>query len=334
MVLLQILFFVGCNNQPTEIKSATRDNLLGTTITISIHDNIPDNTFDTLITQCFDAISDIETRMSINRRDSEISLLNDNSGETFFVSDDIHDLIKKAVYFSAITDGAFDISIGSVMELWKTDGDFLTLPPSMDISEKLVNVGYEGIIFPGENLISLPAGMKLDLGAIAKGYALATVRDILVENGIQHAILDFGGDIFTIGRKPDGSNWRVAIKTPIIGDNSLVCLVEVYDSCVMTSGGYERYFESDGTIYHHILDPTTGYPAASGLLSVTIISSDPTGADALSTAAFVLGLEKGLQLINELEGFEAIFITQEKVIYVTEGLRDMVTVLNEGYNKK
>ena len=329
--MLLLCLLTACNTHPPEIKSATRDNLLGTTITISIYDNIPNNLFDTIITQCFDTIYDIETRMSVNRADSEISRLNKNNEASFSVSNDIYELIKGAIYFSHLTEGAFDISIGSVMELWKQDGDFILLPSPMEITEQLTNVGYDAISFPINSKISIPTGMKLDLGAFAKGHALAVVRDILIENGIKHAILDFGGDIFTLGKKPDNSNYRVAIKTPIIGDNSLVCLVEVSDLSVMTSGGYERYFKQDNVYYHHILDPATGYPANRGLLSVTIISPDPLGADALSTAGFVLGLEKGMNLINKLEGYEAIFITGDREIYVTDGLHGMVTVLNKEF---
>ena len=326
-ILLLVFIFSGCKAKSDEINSATRDDLLGTTITISIYENVHDSIFS----QCFEAIADIEARMSVNRLDSEISLLNKNSGGAFSVSDDIFELVKKAVHFSNLTDGAFDVSIGSVMELWKQDGFFLALPSPNEINEKLSYVGYQGISFPGANEILMPDGMRLDLGAFAKGHALVVVRDILVENGVSHALLDFGGDIYTLGKKPDDSNWRVAIKTPIIGDNSLVCLVEVSDMCVMTSGGYERYFEEDGIYYHHIIDPVTGYPAASGLLSVTVISNDPLGADALSTAGFVLGLEQGMSLIQGFEGYEAIFITDGKEIYVTEGLRGKVTVLNEGF---
>jgi len=332
-LLLLICLLTGCNSQSPNIKSATRDNLLGTTITISIYDNIPDSLFDTIITQCFDTINDIEARMSVNRADSEISRLNENHEGAFPVSDDIYELIKNAIQFSYHTTGAFDISVGSVMELWKQDGDFIFLPSPIDIIERLTYVGYKAISFPADNKISIPTGMKLDLGAFAKGHALEVVRGILIKNGIKHAILDFGGDIFTLGKKPDGSNYRVAIKTPIIGDNSLVCIVEVSDLSVMTSGGYERYFEQDNAYYHHILDPATGYPANNKLLSVTVISPDPIGADALSTAGFVLGLEKGMNLINELEGYEAIFITEEKEIYVTDGLHGAVTVLNEGFRK-
>ncbi|MCL2718638.1 MAG: FAD:protein FMN transferase [Lachnospiraceae bacterium] len=328
-IFLSVCLLSGCT-KPAGLTSVTRDDLLGTAITISIYDNVPDRLF----AQCFDEIAAIEARMSVNRKDSEISLLNENTGGAFLVSDNIYALLQRAVYFSGVSGGAFDISIGPVMELWRKDGHFETLPSPKEINEKLAYVGYEAITFPGSNMVSMEQGMRLDLGAFAKGHALEVVRDILLENGVRHALLDFGGDIYTIGEKPDGSNWRVAIKTPIVGDNSLVCVIEVSDLCVMTSGGYERYFEQDGIYYHHILNPATGYPAASDLLSVTVISAEITGADALSTAGFVLGLEQGMIMIDKLEGYEAIFITSAKEIYVTAGLKGKTTLLNTGFQLK
>ncbi|MCL2051168.1 MAG: FAD:protein FMN transferase [Lachnospiraceae bacterium] len=325
-------FFGDRDSGRGELQSVTKDGLLGTAITISTYDDISDDLFS----QCFETISALEARMSVNmsidRAESEISLLNDNAGSAFSVADDIYDLLKLSVYFSEITAGAFDISIGPVMELWKEDGHFAILPSRADINQKLNYVGYEQISFPDKKMVYLGENMKIDLGAIAKGQALSLVRDILLGNGVRNALLDFGGDIYAAGQKPDGSNWRIAIKTPLAGDNSLVCLVEVADLCVMTSGGYERYFEQGGIKYHHILDPATGYPADSGLLSVTVVSPDPVWADALSTAGFVMGMEKGLKMINGLAGYEAIFITTEKEIYVTDGLREVITILHPDYS--
>jgi thiamine biosynthesis lipoprotein len=173
--------------------------------------------------------------------------------------------------------------------------------------------------------------MRLDLGSIAKGYSLDVVKDILIENGVRHALLDFGGDLHVIGYRPNGQKWRIGIRSPIIGDNDIVGIVEVSDLSIFTSGGYERFFERDGVIYHHILNPKTGYPAESGLLSVTVISRNSTEADALSTASFVLGLEKGRELLERLDGFEGIFITQDKTIYTTRGLQGEVIVTNPAF---
>jgi thiamine biosynthesis lipoprotein len=143
--------------------------------------------------------------------------------------------------------------------------------------------------------------------------------------------LDFGGNIYAMGKKPDGSDWRVGIRLPIIGEDGVVCAVEVSDISVVTSGGYERFFETAGDIYHHLLDPETGYPARSGLLSATVISGVSAVADGLSTACFVLGFEKGAKLLEE-NGYEGIFIGEDRVVHVTEGLRSAVTIMDDRFS--
>jgi thiamine biosynthesis lipoprotein len=173
-------------------------------------------------------------------------------------------------------------------------------------------------------------GMALDLGAIAKGYACDRTAEILKEKGIKHGILDFGGNVYALGTRPDGSPWRVGIKMPIIGESGLVCFLEVSDVSVVTSGGYERYFEKDGVIYHHLLDPKTGYPVSNGLLSVSIVAKSSTYADALSTACFVLGLGDGMKLVTDF-GYEGIFVTEDYKIYVTDGLKDVIKILDDRF---
>ena len=280
----------------------------------------------------FGAIADIDIRMSVNHADSELSRLNTNTSGSYAVSSDLFALLDNALIYSALTNGAFDASIGAVSALWTAQGVFSVRPSDSEISETLHLVGFEQITLADDGrTVYLPPGMRIDLGAIAKGYAADLVRDILEENSARHAILYFGGDIYAVGTRPDGSNWRIAITSPHIGDNDFAAIVEVSNAAVFTSGNYERFFERNGVHYHHILDPKTGFPADSGLISVTVISASATAADALSTACFVLGLDEGLRLLERLDGVEGIFITSDNRIYTTTGIRDSATIASPAF---
>ena len=331
VILLSFSLLSACDGRHSvnnEMNTAVRDDLLGTVISISIHGDDSEHLFE----QSFEAVQDIDNRMSVNRVDSEISRLNETLEGFYTVSADIFGLIDRAIYLSELSNGAFDITIGAVSELWRLDGDFAVLPSEETIRDKLLYVGSDGISLSEDGrTVFMSEGMRLDLGSFAKGYSIDIVKDMLIENGVRHALLDFGGDLHAIGYRPDGSKWRIGIRSPIIGDNDIACIVEVSDLSIITSGGYERFFEQDGVVYHHILNPLTGYPAESGLLSVTVISPNSTDADALSTACFVLGLEKGMNLLESLDGFEGIFITDDKIVYTTQGLQGEVAIVSPAF---
>jgi len=310
------------------LNSRSQVDLLGTVITISMYDNAPTEVFDV----CFDALMDIDNRMSVNKPDSEISLLN-NSGQAV-LSADLYGLIGKAKDFSQRSKGAFDITINPVMCEWKIETEFVRLPTQSEIDEALVLVGYESMHLLEQRQIQFEKpGMSIDLGAIAKGYACDVVVGILKEKGVKYALLDFGGNIYAQGKKPDGSPWRVGIRNPQTGADGYICTVEVIDKAVVTSGGYERQFERDGVFYHHILNPKTGYPVDNELLSVTIVAPNATEADALSTACFVLGLSGGVELLDIMPGYEGIFVTKQSGIYITDGLAENVKITDNQYSE-
>ena len=169
----------------------------------------------------------------------------------------------------------------------------------------------------------------MDLGGIAKGYAGDEAIKIYKKYGIKSAYINLGGNVVVLGTKPDGKPWRIGVQNPRAENGFYIGIVEVADKAVVTSGDYERFFEENGKRYHHILDPKTGRPADSGLISSTIVTDVSMDADALSTAAFVLGLEKGRALVESLEGVEAIFVTKDKEVYVTDGLRNSFTFSDE-----
>jgi thiamine biosynthesis lipoprotein len=173
--------------------------------------------------------------------------------------------------------------------------------------------------------------MKLDLGGIAKGYACDKATDVLKENGVKSALLDLGGNIYALGKKLDTSDWKVGIVVPYVGENGVACSISVSDKAVVTSGGYQRFFIRDGKTYQHILDSKTGYPVDNDLLSATIVGPSATYADGFSTACFVLGREAGMALIETIPDYEAIFITEDNLIYVTSGLAGQVSILDERF---
>ncbi|NBF39721.1 MAG: FAD:protein FMN transferase, partial [Spirochaetes bacterium] len=210
---------------------------------------------------------------------------------------------------------------------------YAAVPSEEEIAERLEKVDYRKVRLDAEEqTIYLPEeGMGLDVGGIAKGYAAEEVARILREEGIEHALLDFGGNILAIGVKPDGSKWKIGIQNPRQNRGEFLGIVEDEAMTVVTSGDYERYFEADGVRYHHIINSETGHPARTGLSSVTIVAGDSTEADTLSTAVYVMGVERGAELIESLDGIEAAFVTKERSVYMTSGMAESFEVTHESF---
>ncbi|MFT8315600.1 MAG: FAD:protein FMN transferase [Clostridium sp.] len=266
----------------------------------------------------------LEALMSFFLESSEISKLNRAAGkqEVELGCESLY-VLNRAKYFSQICGGTFDITIGPVAKLWGIFTDHAKVPSKEEIDRALSFTGYKDItIDNGLGTAKLEkTGESVDLGAIAKGYAADRAIEIYKQQGIESAFINLGGNVLVLGNKPDGTPWKVGIQNPLLERGQCLGAVKAVDKTIVTSGDYVRYFEKDNVKYHHILDPRTGYPANSGLMSATIVSEKSIGADALSTAIFILGLEEGMKLINGLKDMEAIFITKDKEIYVTEGLR-------------
>ncbi len=243
-----------------------------------------------------------------------------NSEKSAQVSDDTATLVKDALEICSSTDGAFDISIAPVMDLWGFYTKNFYVPSENEISAELSRVDYKNISVD-DNVISVSNNSQIDLGGIAKGYLSERIMDIFKDNGVNSGIVSLGGNVQTLGKKPDGSEWKVAVQNP--DDDTYIGYVSVSDKAVITSGGYQRFFERDGAIYHHIINPKTGYPARSGVKSVSVVSDNGTLADGLSTALFVMGLDKGTEYRRSREGFDVIFVTDDNRIYITEGLEDV-----------
>lgn len=275
---------------------------------------------ETAVKAAQNEINRLDRLLSVQNENSEIFKLNQSKKIT--VSEDTLTLITRSKELYTLTDGAFDISCEPLTREW---GFYLGLENKVP-SQKAIETALEGVgaehIKIENSTVTLDKNSSLDLGGIAKGYASHKAAEILKEYGVTSALMSLGGNVRAVGSKPDGDFWSVAITDPDDNSKSIGTL-KISDKAVVTSGGYQRYFEENGQIYHHIIDTKTGYPADSGLKSVTVVSSDDTLADALSTSLFVMGLEKSSEFYRENSNlFGAVFITDKGEIYVTDNLKD------------
>lgn len=268
-----------------------------------------------------DEIERLDSLLSTEDEGSEVYALNENGSGT--LSEDSTALIDASLKLWEATDGAFDISVYPVMELWGFAGGEYKVPDEKELEDTLALVDAGKIVWDEESgTVTLAEGMAIDFGGIAKGYAGDAITDIFEEYGVTGAIASLGGNIVVYGEKTDSTLWNVAIEDPEDMSEYLGVLSIEDGVSVVTSGGYERYFEEDGVTYHHIIDPDTGYPADSGLISVTIASENGTEADGLSTSMFVMGKDEAVEFwkSNEAYDFEMILMDSERNLYVTEGL--------------
>lgn len=322
--LLGILFLVACSS---ENGNVSKDNVNS--------DHVAEKivfAMDTVMTlraygpnaekALADAENEIQTldqRLRRGSANSEIYAV--NTAGSAEVSEDTAELISTALDISESTGGAFDISIAPVMDLWGFYTGEFYVPSEAELSASLAAVDYRNVNVNGKT-VSTTNGARIDLGGIAKGYLSSQIIDIMKKNGVSSCIVSLGGNIQTLGTKPDGSSWKVGVQDPD-DENGYIGVLSISDMAAVTSGGYQRFFEQDGTVYHHIIDPSGGLPAQSGLKSVTIVSADGTLADGLSTALYVMGLDKGIEYWRSHDGFDAVFVTDDNEILITKGLADM-----------
>ena len=274
-----------------------------------------------------ECIQQVEGLWSVTDEDSEIYQANHSGGQPVTVSEETAEIISFALEMAQRTGGALDPTIYPVLTAWGFTTDSKQVPSQQRITRLLEQVGYDRIRLNGTEL-TVPDGMELDLGAVGKGYTADLVTEILRRHGVTSALISLGGNIQAIGSRPDGSDWRLGIRAPWESGN--LGVLTVSDAAVVTSGGYENYFDDEqGNIYWHILDPSTGYPADSGLQSVTIVGREGKMCDALSTALFVMGAQSAEQYWRENGGFEMLLVTDSGEILITEGIAENFT-LNEG----
>lgn len=260
-------------------------------------------------------IKELEGLFSVTDTGSEIYELNHTGSAE--LSDDTIDLVTRGLELSEATGGALDLTVYPIVRAWGfTTGEY-RVPDEDELRELLQKCDHEKINISGSTA-SIGEGMELDLGAVAKGYTADVLTAMVKEAGVKSALLDLGGNISLIGEKPGGGSWGVGVRDPFSEEN--IGVLRLVDCMAVTSGSYERNFEQNGKVYHHIIDPDSGMPADSGLASVTIVGKEGTLCDGLSTALFVIGLENGLELWGSTDDFEAVFVTDDGEIFITEGL--------------
>lgn len=292
---------------------------------------------DELLSEAEEKIRDLEKKLSVTDEGSEISALNHDKAA--YLSSDTKNIMSGALSICAETDGALDISIYPVLKEWGfTTGEY-KVPDDTRITELLKEVDYNKInMVSGEEdkenkndiSVQIPENMEVDLGSVVKGYTSTMLYDFFTENGVKSGLINLGGNVQCIGNKLNGEMWNIAIKSPYLDSKTgIIGVLKASDEAVITSGGYERYFEEDGKIYHHIIDPSTGKPADNGLSSVTIIGKDGLKCDGYSTSLYIMGLDKSIEFWRKNLDFDAIFITDDRKVFVTEGIADRFTLSSE-----
>ncbi len=314
--LFLILFLLLGSGCTPKAQSATQI-LFDTAVTITLY-----GADDSLLADCFALCRKYEGLLSRTVEHSDVARLNTAGGAT--VDPDTAELLTRALEFSRQTGGAFDVTVCPVRQLW----DFTEqkqLPNPALLQQELQKVGFGNLTVRG-TAVTLQNGAQIDLGGIAKGFIADKLAELITSRGATGAVLNLGGNVLVLGQEKQSKTFTVGIKKPYTKTGETVAAVQVPGgTSVVTSGCYERYFEQDGVVYHHILDPKTGYPVQNTLDGVTIICASSTAADALSTACYVLGEQAGMELIESIPGTEAVFVTKTGQVLTTSGLQ---------YNKK
>ena len=306
-VLISAVLLSGCTTPPENEPLTMTGTYFDTVVQIQVW-----GADQEIMEHCRQVCEDYEQMLSATIETSEISRINNAGGEPVEVSDETAGLIEEGIKYGDISDGQFDITIASATDLWNfTDNAEKILPDPDELAEAVTHIDYHCIKVEGNTVTLTDPEARIDLGGIAKGYIADRLKEYLKDEGIEHALIDLGGNMLTLGRRYDGNDFRIGIQKPFADTGTAMAVVSVNDKSVVTSGDYERYFEKDGVIYHHILDPDTGYPVQNDLDQVTIISDQSVDGDALSTTCFAMGLEDGLELIRSLDGIEAVFVTKD-----------------------
>ncbi|WP_432663776.1 FAD:protein FMN transferase [Wukongibacter baidiensis] len=337
MVMSVLLIVSACSSKIEEPKNepvSKTEFVLGTVATIKIYDDVDTSVKEDVFNKVFSRLREVEDKMTINAESSEVISINSNAGKDFIkVSEDTLYVIKRGKYFSEISKGRFDISIGPLVKLWNIGTEEAKVPSKEEIEDKKALVDYNKVVLneADSEVILKDEGMVLDLGGIAKGYGADAVVEILKENNIKHAIINLGGNVFAYGNKIDGTPWKVGVQNPKSSRGEYLGIAKVVNQTVVTSGIYERFFEEEGNRYHHILDTDTGYPVENNLTGVSIIADSSIDADSLSTAVFALGLEEGMKFIEEIDTADAVFVTKDSEVYVTSGLKEKFELTDSNF---
>lgn len=349
VLVCPMLLFTGCENI-TDADTSTTGNepisissiKLNTAVQITIYDSQD----KALLDDCLALCDKYELVFSRTNEKSELYKLNhrkdtsdkdpnadgqttpypvSGTADTWHISEDLASLLSQGLSITRESDGAFDIAIAPLTSLWDFTAEDPKVPDDAAIQKALPLCSSDGVTIDGQD-ITLPSDdIQFDVGAIAKGYIADRMKDLLVKKGVKSAIINLGGNVLSIGSKPDGTPFKVGIQKPFADRNETEAVMDITGKSVVSSGIYERCFKQNGKLYHHILNPKTGYPYDNSLISVTIISDQSVDGDALSTTCFALGLEDGLKFA-EKKGVHAVFITEDYELHYTDGFQDEINV--------
>lgn len=329
LLLLGLVFLGGCGQASApSVSSASTDSqsidlfAMDTAMTLTTYGDHAGEALEAAKSE----IERLDALFSISSESGDIYALNRDHAAT--LHEDTRALLSRALEVSASTGGIFDCTIEPVMDAWGFTTQNYRVPSADELQQLLTRVDYKQVQQNGSD-VSIPADVQVDLGGIAKGYTSDRIMQVFADNGVTSGIVSLGGNVQALGCKPDGSKWRVAVQDPNDeGENFAV--VEIADEAVITSGGYQRYFEDNGRTYHHIIDPRTGTPADSGVISSTIISHDGTLADGLSTSLFIMGVDDALDYWRaHSDEFDAILMDENGTVYVTDGIADRCSLLED-----
>lgn len=322
LALALIFSLAGCQTAPARTKQSATGFYFDTVIVMTVYwqDAAP---LDAAMERC----AYYEGLLSKTVEGSDVWNINHAGGERVQVSEDTRDILEKALDYAKRSDGKFDITIAPCVALWDfTDLANAKLPDPAALAAAAALVDYT-LVDVNDDGVKLGPGQTIDLGAIAKGYIADRISDFLKEQGVESGLLNFGGNVQTIGDKPDGTPWNVGVQDPRSTQGESIAAVPVTDGAVVTSGIYERGFDLDGVRYHHLLDSATGMPIQNDLAGVSIFVDDSFDGDALSTTLFAMGEQDGLALVKELDGVEAMFITRGDKISYSPGLEGKIKLL-------
>lgn len=324
VILLLALALPGCAAGGSRAPLRTEVFAMDTVMTLSVYGQSPERGRE-ILRLAAAQIQELERLFSVTDENSEVYRANHSQGMPTPLSAPTKELLEDALDLCAATDGALDVTVYPIVRAWGFTTGAYRVPEEEEVKSLLSQVDYTKIKIDGAAL-TLPAGMELDLGAVAKGFAGDRLMDLFRTEGVDSAIVELGGNVQALGRKPDGSPWQVALQAP---EGGYAGVLEVVDKAVVTSGGYQRFFEQDGRRYIHIIDPKTGRPADTGLASVTAVAESGVMGDGLSTALFVMGREKAEAFWRAHEGFEFILLAEEGGAVVTEGLEESFHLYGE-----
>ena len=336
--LFVLLTSWGCGQKPTQLREFKGERFIMDTfveITVVCEDEQKGKATLEKAFAVFEKINDLTDRFPKDGQRasvaSDVIRINENVGnKPVVVSADTINIIQRSQYYADLSGGAFDITIGPVMDVWGFGKSGQNVPTDEEIKKALSLVDYRKVVLESTSstvFLSEP-DMSLDLSGVAKGYATDMAVKALRELGVKHAIINAGGNVYALGGKPDGSPWRIGVQDPR-GDKGIIAILSLKNAAAVTSGDYQRYFEQGGVLYHHIVDPSTGQPARD-LMQTTVVAESAADADILSTLLFVLGPQQGMNFAEGLPGTGAIFVSSDKKLSFTDNLSEQMELTGDG----